>query len=249
MYSSKTISLSILFVMLFSSACYSKQGPETGGNSGFVVVELFTSEGCSSCPAAEAALAEIYDTYKQHVYVMEFHVDYWNNLGWKDVFSSSAYTQRQQQYASLFHLSSTYTPQAIVNGKDELVGSDRSKLHLLINNYLKKQPGSKIELNVSCNSNDVLVKYSVTDMHAQIINIALVQKNAETDVRRGENSGRKLHHINIVRELKTVDARGKGSLDFILPKGLSAADCIIIAYTQDKNSWKVSGAAESVINH
>ena len=217
-------------------------------NPGFAVVELFTSEGCSSCPSAEAALADIHNEYKQHVYVMEFHVDYWNYIGWKDVFSNSEYTKRQQQYASIFELGSTYTPQAIVNGKDELVGSDRGKLHSLINENLQKKPLNTIGLNTSVNGNNVSVKYSVTDTKGQVLNIALVQKQAETNVRKGENSGRKLKHINIVRELKTVDAKEQGSLNIPIPQGLSANDCIIIAYTQDKDNWQVTGAAEAVVN-
>lgn len=256
MHSGKTISFSIVIMLLFTSACYCKKQPvpvvntpiPTSAAGGFAVIELFTSEGCSSCPAAEAALAEINDEYKQNVYVLEFHVDYWNYLGWKDVFSSSTYTERQQQYANVFHLSSTYTPQAIVNGKNELVGSDKSKLHSLINSYLQKQPSNKIELNVTGKGNSVLVKYSVSSTYNQELNIVLVQKKAQTDVRRGENSGRKLDHINVVRELKTIDAKDHGDLNITLPEGLQAEDCIIIAYTQDKGTWEVMGAAESVIN-
>src|SRR4051812_5679316 len=84
--------------------------------SGFAVVELFTSEGCSSCPPADEAVANLLASYSANVYVLGFHVDYWNNLGWKDAYSSAGYSQRQQKYGSILHLSSIYTPQAIVNG-------------------------------------------------------------------------------------------------------------------------------------
>lgn len=244
----KRILLSILFPMLFSSVCYSKKQPEPAGNNGVVVVELFTSEGCSSCPAAETVLAGISNEYKNKVYVLEFHVDYWDNLGWKDVFSSGVYTERQQKYATLFHLSSTYTPQAIVNGRNELVGSDRTKLHSLINGYLQKEATNKIRLSAMATGKNVAVKYSLSDAKGQVLNIALVEKNAETNVRRGENSGRKLAHINIVRELKTITAKEQGALDIILPDGLSANDCIIIAYAQDKDTFELRGAAEVPIN-
>src|SRR4051812_5442425 len=85
-------------------------------NTGFAVVELFTSEGCSSCPPAEEAVAGLVKDYTSNVYVVSFHVDYWNYLGWKDEFSSAGFTSRQQQYAAVFNINSIYTPQAIVNG-------------------------------------------------------------------------------------------------------------------------------------
>ena len=245
---SKAICLSVFFILLFSGACYSKKEPELAGNSGFALVELFTSEGCSSCPAAEAALAELSDAYKQNVYVLEFHVDYWNNLGWKDEFSSSEYTERQQQYATVFHLNSTYTPQAIINGRNELVGSDRGKMHSLINGYLQKEVTNRIGLDAIAHGEHVTVKYSAAEVKGQVLNIAIVQKKAETNVRRGENSGKKLVHINIVRALKTVPPKEHGALDIVLPEGLSAKDCIVIAYTQDKESREVTSAAQASIN-
>jgi len=137
------LSASLLFVS--NIGCYSKQPQNTkGDNPGFAVVELFTFEGCSSCPAAEAALAEIHNEFRQNVYVMEFHVDYWNSPGWKDTYSSTA---RQQHYVQSMHLNLAYTPQAIVNGKDELVGSDRQKLHSLITDNLRKKTVKQYQVN------------------------------------------------------------------------------------------------------
>src|SRR5438132_289864 len=103
----------------------------TGQQTGIAVVELFTSEGCSSCPPADAIAAKITSEFK-NVYVLGFHVDYWNSLGWKDEFSNAAWTNRQQQYASHFELSSIYTPQMVVNGKTELVGSNEQLLRKTI---------------------------------------------------------------------------------------------------------------------
>ncbi len=242
----KMITAGLLFLLFFSNNGYSQQ-QKPAPNNGFAVVELFTSEGCSSCPAAEAVLAQLNKEHLQNVYVMEFHVDYWNYIGWKDVFSSSEYTKRQQQYAGLLGLSSTYTPQAIVNGKNELVGSDKKKLRSLVKTSLQKAPGNTIGLAASAKAGNIAIAYSVANTSGQLLNIALVQKSAETDVRRGENSGRKLKHINIVRELKTIAAKEKGEINIALPKGLSAGDRFIIAYTQGKDTWNVSGAAETAI--
>src|SRR5882757_10188754 len=93
--------------------------------NGFAVVELFTSEGCSSCPSADALVAAVQKENKdQPVYILAFHVDYWDRLGWKDAFSDAAYSDRQRAYASWLRLSSIYTPQVVVNGRKEFVGSD-----------------------------------------------------------------------------------------------------------------------------
>src|SRR5947209_3544323 len=88
---------------------------------GFAVVELFTSEGCSSCPAADETLAKVAREYPENVYVLGFHVDYWDRLGWKDVYSSADYTNRQREYAQQFNLNSIYTPEVVVNGRVEFV--------------------------------------------------------------------------------------------------------------------------------
>lgn len=238
----------ILFCTLFLVSCTSYGKKQPAANNGFAVVELFTSEGCSSCPAAEKVLAQVHGEYKQNVYVLEFHVDYWNYIGWKDVFGSKEYTLRQQQYADKFRLGSTYTPQAIVNGKSELVGSDNGKLHSIINDDLQHTPSETITLSAKANAGNIAITYTVTDPQNQLLNIALVQKNAETDVKRGENSGRKLKHMNIVRVLKTVDAQKSGTINITLPGELTKASCIIIAYAQQKDTWAVSGAAETAID-
>ncbi len=121
----------VLFTLLFAICCKAQ-------NKGFAVVELFTSEGCSSCPKGDAVVARLRDDYKGSVYVLGFHVDYWNRLGWQDVYSSKEYSKRQGEYASALKLPSVYTPQAIVNGKHELVGSERGELYSLVADALKK---------------------------------------------------------------------------------------------------------------
>jgi len=243
----------LLACLLFFVSCSSygrKQPAASSGNGGFAVVELFTSEGCSSCPAAESVLQEVHNEYKQNVYVMEFHVDYWNYLGWKDIYSSSDFTERQQQYAREFHLNSTYTPQAIVNGKNELVGSDKGKLKDLIENDLGTKPLNTIQLSASESGGNITIAYTLTGNKNQELNITLVQKKAGTNVKRGENEGRKLQHINVVRALKTIDtAEQHGVMNIALPEGLTAAECSVIAYTQKKDNLEITGAAETNIVH
>ena len=113
---------------------------------GFALIELFTSEGCSSCPAADKAVEELAKQYPSTVYVLAFHVDYWNRLGWTDEFSQPEYTARQSEYAAKFNLESIYTPQVVVNGRQEFVGSDKAKLQQVTATEAGKEPGAKIEL-------------------------------------------------------------------------------------------------------
>ena len=202
---------------------------------GFAVVELFTSEGCSSCPPADATLAHIADTYKSNVFELAFHVDYWNNLGWEDIFSSSDYTKRQQEYASVFHLNSIYTPQAVVNGKIQLIGSDNAGLTRIIDTELQTVPGSRIEIHAAADKGRIHVSYSTKAGPAEVLQMALVQLRAETAVKRGENGGHLLKHINIVRDFLTIDDKiSTGSTDLEIPKGLLPKDCMIIGFLQNE---------------
>lgn len=214
---------------------------------GFVVVELFTSEGCSSCPPADNAVARLLKQHNSNVYVLSYHVDYWNNLGWKDIFSSNAYTQIQKAYAKAFKLSSIYTPQVIVNGTEQFVGSDESKINAAVDKNL--QQASSARLNINAKTTDgktVNVNFS-TGANNEHIKIALIQLSAENKIQRGENSGATLHHVNIVRDVKTVSASGKGNVVFIIPKELSAKDFHVIAFTQNAIDNKITSAAEASI--
>ncbi len=130
----------ILLVVVtgFTAAAFTPIKP-TAVNKGFAVVELFTSEGCSSCPPADELVARIQKEYKdQPVYILAFHVDYWNRLGWRDVFSNAGYSARQSEYAKYLNLPQVYTPQIVVNGKKEFVGSEEGTLRDAIKNSLQK---------------------------------------------------------------------------------------------------------------
>src|SRR5271167_1475342 len=131
-----------LFLVWLSahSLAQSSGSPHQGG-APCAVVELFTSEGCSSCPPADAALAEMAANARKSgapVFALAFHVDYWNYLGWTDRFSDAAYTRRQSDYARAFNTDQVYTPQMIVNGVDQFVGSDRDAAKRAIDAALAK---------------------------------------------------------------------------------------------------------------
>lgn len=216
---------------------------------GFAVVELFTSEGCSSCPAADELAIALSKEYTMDVYFLGYHVDYWNYIGWKDKFSKADYTERQRQYAAAFKLKSIYTPQVVINGKRELVGSDQTRLRKAIREELKIKAPYEISVSAKLNKNEISVSYttSVSDKH--FLKIALVQVHAETPVKKGENSGRYLKHINVVRDMQSIalSKNGDGKTSFNVPAELPASNVKIIAFVQDKDDLKIVGATNAAV--
>lgn len=223
-----------------------------GPSGGFAVVELFTSEGCSSCPPADELVAKIQmESNTQPVYILAFHVDYWNHLGWKDVFSDAAWSKRQGQYAEWLHLPSVYTPQIVVNGRTEFVGSEEGKLRKAIKTNLTTTPVAQVILKErSMDASGISLEYQTEGAKGNnSLLLALVQKSATTEVKRGENSGHTLSHVQIVRGLDTIDLSAaepaSGTVHINLPSGLKPQDCEVIAFIQDHTSGAILAAAST----
>ncbi len=214
---------------------------------GFAVVELFTSEGCSSCPPADELVAKIQKENKDKpVYILAYHVDYWNRLGWKDVFSSADFSKRQNDYANYLHLQSVYTPQVIVNGKTEFVGSAEGTLRNAIKAGLEKQPAAQLTLtDLKTDQNQASLKYTTEGADKNtILLVAVLEKSAQTKVERGENGGRTLSHVQIVRKLQPVTLKGNsGIANVSLPHGFDTKSWEIIGFLQNKSNGAVIGAA------
>lgn len=222
---------------------------QVSDDRGFALVELFTSEGCSSCPPADELAIQLSNEYPDNVYFLTYHVDYWNYLGWKDRFSSAAYTEKQKEYATAFNLNSIYTPQAVVNGKKEFVGSDQTRLRKTIMEEMKSKPVIDLSIGTKLTGNNILVSYKTLLSDKYMLNVALVQLHAETAVKKGENNGRYLKHINVVREFHTasLSQKAEGQLDLKIPEGLSESEIKVIAFIQDKSTLKVLGVADTQI--
>jgi hypothetical protein len=175
-----------------------------------VLVELFTSEGCSDCPPADALLREVNGKQTesgQLIVGISEHVTYWNQLGWSDPFSSDVYTARQNTYGQRFHLDSVYTPQMVINGEEQIVGSDGAGLLRAIREEQKPQPIS-VHINaVTAHGNALEIDFSVAgkmptggaDLFA-----AVTEDNATSSVARGENSGRTLSHVSVARSITRI---------------------------------------------
>jgi hypothetical protein len=220
--------------------------PAAMGTGGFAVIELFTSEGCSSCPPADKVLSALQQQYAgQPVLLLGFHVDYWNYLGWKDPFSSSAYSQRQRWYAGVMNLESVYTPQTIINGQWQAVGSEKNSIQQHIKNALQQPAAGSIHLYDSViNNNTLQVKYSIATPaeNSQLV-FVLVQKLAVTAVGKGENRGETLQHINIVRDYSLIEnPAADGTKQFSIPAGLKREDVFIAAYLQQTANGHITAA-------
>jgi hypothetical protein len=187
--------------------------PRTGKEAP-VMVELFTSEGCSSCPPADDLLTEIHKAHyiaNAEVFVLSEHVDYWNRLGWVDPFSSAQFSDRQKAYAARFGQSGIYTPQMVVDGREELVGSDRSHALRAIADAAR-QPKATVVLALAHgrppgDGNPVRLAVRVERLLGTPPNnpagvfLAVTESGLHSQVMRGENAGRKLDHTAVVRKL------------------------------------------------
>lgn len=177
-----------------------------------VLVELFTSEGCSSCPPADALLEKLVRTQPvpgAEIIALSEHVDYWNYIGWSDPFSSAQFSQRQQTYSIAFQRDGAYTPQMVVDGEAEFVGSNPDKAWRAIT-QASAHAKAKVEIHPTVNSQAGFLKLNVmvSDLPATSdkadVMLAITESNLASDVVRGENSGRKLRHVSVVRLLSKV---------------------------------------------
>jgi len=203
-----------------------------------VVVELFTSEGCSSCPPADALLTEIAN--KRHdVLPLAFHVTYWNSLGWTDPFSFEAATKRQEGYSEISSAGGPYTPQMVIDGTEDVVGSERGDvLHAI--SVKAAKAGDAVPVQVARDGSDATIKIGLGEGAGKVWLIGYDSRHV-TPVGRGENEGRTLVESNVVRSLTAMgDWRGAVlNLHHALPAGehlavlLQAADGRILGAARE----------------
>ncbi|MFD2561917.1 DUF1223 domain-containing protein [Aquimarina rubra] len=230
--------LLILLTITISSITKAQQN-----SNSIVVMELFTSQGCSSCPPADELLEVIKNKY-ENVYVLSYHVDYWNRLGWNDPFSVEVFSDYQREYARQFNSSSIYTPQLVVNGSEHFTGSHSSKALEAIHKYSKSKSNNNIELKDIQRKKDAIeIQYNVQGETFEQITLALVVSKRVTKIRRGENRNRTLKNTNIVAG-RVVKKDTSGIVTLSFPEWIDVNDeLMIIAYTQN-NKLATTGAAK-----
>jgi len=216
---------------------------ETTGSTTPVVVELFTSQGCNSCPPADAFLGEL--AQRPDLIALSLHIDYWNYIGWKDPFSSPEATKRQRGYAQSLGLSSVYTPQMVIDGSFDAVGSNRSQVNEAIA-AASQRP--KVPVTVATNPEGgwvATIPQAEVDQPATVW-LAIYDRQHVTPVRRGENAGKTLTNYNIVRELHSVGRWDGAKLDLPLDIGaIDLADRGFAVIVQAGDAGPIVGAAVS----
>ena len=218
-----------------------------------VMVELFTSEGCSSCPPADALLSKLdqQPINGVEIIVLSEHVDYWNSLGWQDPFSAAGFSERQREYGDAFRTSSVYTPQMIVDGRQEFVGSDEKRAHTAIVKAAR-ETRAKVELQLT-STKELAVNITdlphVTEADTAEVLLAVTESNLSSDVARGENAGRALKHTAVVRQLQSIGEVAAGSNKFTANVAVPANtgwrkdNLRIVVFIQEPRSRRVLGAA------
>jgi hypothetical protein len=211
-----------------------------------VLVELFTSEGCSSCPPADRQLTFL-ETQQPvsgaEVITLAFHVDYWDRLGWKDVYSSAEFSERQNQYVQRMKLTSSYTPQMVVDGRAEFVGSNGGQAMDAIAKAVV-QPKAVVDIKLT-ESNAEIEIASVPKHESATVYLAAAEDGIVTDVRNGENGGKKLPHISVVRkleivgQLKSADTMFKGSAKLPTGSGWNHKNIKYIVFAQEDVSGRM----------
>lgn len=218
-----------------------------------VVVELFTSQGCSSCPPADQLLATLADSFNAgpEIIVLSEHVDYWDYLGWKDPFSATIFTKRQHSYARALRQSNVYTPEMLVDGMIAFVGSD-SRAALDAIGRRARKPNLKIALSAIPDVSKKSLAVALTDSGLKLsenerLIVFLTQTNLAVQVRSGENSGRTLNHTGVVRTVKTFDSVPIKHCVLPIPTNASVSSLRVVAIRQNKCSMEITGAGVTKI--
>jgi hypothetical protein len=222
-----------------------------------VLVELFTSEGCSDCPPADALLARLDATQfvpGVQAIVLSEHVTYWNHLGWRDPFSLDAMDERQRRYSFNFSLADVYTPQMVVDGAQQFTGSDASALSQAVA-HAALNPKPQIEIK-DAQWVDGSVSFSVHASPGSNAKLAaaLAEDATQSEVARGENAGRTLHHVAVVRVLKEFDAKAvdgrplRLSAPALSASAKPAGPLRLVVFLADRNTGRIVAAAQTTLN-
>ena len=226
-----------------------KDQPKNNLLKGFVLIQLFTSQGCSSCPPADHLIDKVTQEYDfQNVYTLEYHVDYWDRLGWKDPFSKKEFTDKQYEYAKKFSSRSVYTPQAVINGKEHFTGSNEMKMTTAINKYLAESNNAEISISkVAYSDNSVDVSFSTKELPLNFkIYFALTIEERVTPIYRGENSGKALKNNSIVVNEKEWNIK-EGKVNLEIPVWVNSKDKLnIIAYASNEKEEIIAATKSAV---
>lgn len=200
------------------------------------VVELFTSQGCSSCPPADATLGQL--VAQGDMVVLSYHVDYWNYLGWADTLSSKENTERQYGYAKTMHRSGVYTPQAVINGRDHVKGGDLAAINSKVESLQQSGQGLVVPVTATMRGDEIEIDIGEGKGEADVV-VAYFTKKEQIEVTKGENSGKNMEYWHSVSDVQSVGMWNGKSMKLTLPgknMGKSKKDgCAILLQTSGPN--------------
>ena len=213
-----------------------------------VLIEVFTSEGCGSCPMADAFMKDVIhlsDSTKTPVYVVDYHVDYWNRSGWIDPFSDSIYTDRQIALCKQKNEPKMFTPMAFVNGGKALSGSDKKSVGIQITQQLAKPNPNFLKIDVGAipGEDSLIVGYKIWGPTDSLeFFAALVQTEIKNSVTAGENKEKILEHHNVCRQLQHIPiVQDKGQLKLFIPQTINLDNYRLIGFAQHKGNLQIRG--------
>ncbi len=215
-----------------------------------VVVELFTSEGCSSCPPADALLVQLSQKTSPGVSLILLgeHVDYWNHDGWSDRFSSAQFTQRQIDYEKRLQVREPYTPQMVIDGHLQLVGNNAAALNHDLQLESAQPKTAQVSLQWEAGGHLKIAVQAPETKHAHVL-LAVTEDGLSTAIAGGENNGRTLQHAAVVRQLRDVGSVKNGSFDKTVEvaphSGWNTANLKVAVWVQDADGGPIVGAASS----
>jgi hypothetical protein len=206
-----------------------------------IVVELFTSQGCSSCPPAEAFLTDL--ASREGVIALEFHIDYWDYIGWKDSFAKPEFTSRQKKYVEVLKGRYAYTPQMVVHGKAHVVGSHRDEVESLIRQYVAETAkGPAVSIKRKGGTLIVAIGAGASTTPHDVV-LVTYDKPKLTEIRSGENSGRTSKNSHVVRELVTLGSWSGKPSKFEVPLAGKEGDGGCAVLVQARNQGPILAAA------
>lgn len=262
-----TLWLALAATLLFAASGRSQESPAADSRQNPppaqerqrrpVLVELFTSEGCSTCPPADTLLIRLEQQQPvqgAEIIALGFHVDYWDHIGWKDRFASADHTQRQWQYAEFFKADTVYTPQMVVDGHTEFNGADARHAAAVIAQASQKGK-ARVELKLlAASAKRVTLNAIVSDLvssNGERLELwaAITESNLSSQASKGENSGRRLTHTGVVRHLRrlaTLASRSEHAKQFELKidSDWKRQDLRAVVFVQERSSRRILGAAQ-----
>jgi len=246
----------VISLTLLSGFCLAQTPAPASAGRIPVLVELFTSEGCSTCPPADRFLGALdgQPIPGTEIIVLSEHVDYWDHLGWKDPYSSRELTERQEMYARQFKLASAYTPQMVVDGVHQLSGADAKEASTALREAVARPKAGLSITNAQAESSRIRARIECTALSSSQIPgtldvyVALALNRAENQVTRGENANHHLTHTAVVRKLARIGKMKAGEsfshdVDLKIDDKTAPDNLRVITFLQDPSSGKVFGAA------